>query len=483
MGKTSSLRGSSWLILLLLLAFLGTFLSLGCGGGGGSPSTGGGGGGGGTGGGGGGTGGGGGGGGSSGQAIPATFFALTIPAGGSDYPTVGVGALGHPSTLAWAFIEENQGSYDFTGFDGYVNDAVQHGLVDSNGVAQVTITFGYTPPWAAADSSGCTTAGGRGVCPSPPANIGDWTNFVTAVVNHYNGTTAPHVKYYELWNEFNSPTFWTGNMQDMVSLASAAYPIIHTDPYSMLLTPSVTGPAEGTSSTNGITWMTSYLQAGGSQYADGGTFHGYLAPSGGGNVSLFPFPEQDYTSGCTSGSVCFGSILTKETGFRQVFDQNGLSGKPMLDTEGSWGDNSNLPDPNQEAAWVARWLILQAGYYPNITQASWYAWGYPAGSGELESGTGTPNQAGVAYGQVYNWLVGASFGSQCSSDSNSTWTCPLTRSGSYQGLIVWNENGNFSYSPASTYTQYQDLAGNTTQLSGGSITIGIQPVLLENQNP
>jgi len=413
---------------------------------------------------------------------------MTIPDGGADYPTVSVGALGHPSDFAWGFIEKNQGTYDFKGYDGYVNDAVQHGLVDSNGAAEVTITLGgYTPLWAAADTSKCRLVGQQEVCPSPPANIGDWTDFVTAVVDHYNGTTAPHVKYYELWNEFSSPSFWTGTMQDMLNLAAATYPIIHTDPYSILLTPSVSGPTQGSSSSNGLpnglTWMTSYLQAGGNKYADGGTFHGYLAPFGGEGVSLFPFPEQDSTAGCAAGTTCFGSVVTKAASFRQVFDQNGLSGKPMLDTEGSWGVNGNVPGPNEQVAWVARWFILQAGDYPNITQASWYAWGYPSDSGQLESSTGTPNQAGTAYNQLYNWLVGASFSSQCASDANSTWTCAITRSGGYEGLIAWNTNGNFSYSPASTYTQYRDLAGNTTKLSGGAITVGIQPLLLESQSP
>lgn len=407
---------------------------------------------------------------------------MTIPAGGADYPTVNIGALGHPSTLAWGFIEKTQGTYDFTGFDGYVNDAVQHGLVDSNGAAEVTITLGgYTPMWAAADTSKCALVGGQDVCPSPPANMSDWTDFVTAVINHYNGATAPHVLYYELWNEFSSPAFWTGTVQEMVSLAEATYPIIHMDPYSQLLTPSVSGPVEGTSSSNlipnGLNYMTTYLQAGGSQYADGGSFHGYVASYSGSDVTLLPFPEQNSTTGCSSGVGCFGSIVMKETGFRQVFDQNGLSGKPMLDTEGGWGTVANLPNPSSEAAWLAQWYILQADYYPNITQASWFTWQ------ELASSANAPTEAGVAYDQVYNWLVGATFGSQCASDSNSTWICPLTRSGGYQGLIVWNENGNFSYTPASTYTQYQDLAGNTTQLSGATITLGIQPVLLENQSP
>jgi hypothetical protein len=221
MRTTNCLRGSIWLVFVLLGVFPVVFLPLtyapsstslpasssGEGGGRGGGS-----------------------GGGGGQAIPASFFAMTIPAGGATYPTVSVGALGHPSTLAWAFIERSPGKYVFTGFDGYVNAAVQHGLVDSNGVAEVTITFGYTPMWAAADTSRCTMVGPAPVCPSPPANITDWTDFVTAVINHYNGTTAPHVKYYELWNEFSSPTFWTGTIQDMVNLAAAAYPVIHTDP-------------------------------------------------------------------------------------------------------------------------------------------------------------------------------------------------------------------------------------------------------------
>jgi len=426
--------------------------------------------------------------GGGGQPIPASFFAMTIPNGGADYPAVRIGALGHPADFAWGFIEKSKDRFSFKGYDAYVNEAVQHGLVDSNGAAEVTITLGgYTPLWAAADTSRCKRVGQQDVCPSPPADVRNWTDFVTAVVNHYNGKTAPHVKYYELWNEFSSPNFWTGTLQDMVNLAAATYPIIHTDPYSILLTPSVSGPAQGAFRPrplpNGLTWMTSYLQSGGSRYADGGSFHGYVARSNGREVTLFPFPSQNSTTGCAAGAGCFGSIITKMTGFRGVFDQNGLSGKPMLDTEGSWGKNDNLPDSDQETAWVAQWYILQAAYYPNITQAAWYIWGYPARSGELESAAGTPNQAGVAYGQIYSWLVGASFSSQCRSDSNFTWTCSITRSGGYQGLIVWNENGNYGYSPASTYKQYRNLAGNTTQLGGSAIILGNQPVLFENRSP
>jgi hypothetical protein len=49
-------------------------------------------------------------------------------------------------------------------------------------------------------------------CTAPPDNIQDWISFVTTLINHHNGVTAPHVKYYEIWNEANSSAFWTGSV-------------------------------------------------------------------------------------------------------------------------------------------------------------------------------------------------------------------------------------------------------------------------------
>ena len=45
---------------------------------------------------------------------------------------------------------------------------------------------------------------------------------------------------------------------------------------------------------------------------------------------------------------------------RAVFDQYGLAGKPMFQTEGSWG-KGNVTDPDTQTAWVARSMLLQAG--------------------------------------------------------------------------------------------------------------------------
>ena len=414
--------------------------------------------------------------------IPASFFAMSSVTS-SDYPKVSIGTLGH-LLLAWPVIEPARGTFDFSRYDGYIATAQQHGLVDASNTASVAITLGMTPSWAVANQASCTRpvpSTGQTQCTAPPDNIQDWKDFLTAVVSHYNGRTQPQIRYYELWNEFNDNVWWSGTDAQMVALAQAAYPIVHQDASSILLTPSVAGPV-GTSAANSIVnAMTSYLKAGGSQYADGGAFHGYVAGSG---VTPFPMPEDDVTSGCRPFVTCYGSIANIAGQMRAVFDQNGLAGKPMFQTEGSWGFG-NETDPDTQAAWLARYYLLQAGLHSrwNLQMASWFAWANPSfGWGNIASASLAPTGAAVAYDQVYGWLVGATMANPCAGAADGTWTCTLTRTGDYVAQAVWNTQGSASYVPGAGYVQYRDLAGNLSALpAGGSVTIGPKPILIEGR--
>jgi hypothetical protein len=418
------------------------------------------------------------------QAIPPSFFAMNT-VNVNDYPKLTFGTLSHPEIGAWAWIEQKKGVYDFSLFDKYVSEAVAHGLVDSTNTVSLAITLGETPPWAAANPRACTPHPFGSFCTSGPANIQDWSDFIAAVLNHYNGVTMPHVRYYEVWNEMNIDIFWTGTQTDMLNLAKAAYPIVHADSHSMLLTPSVAGPVGNIAKNSGTTVMASYLDAGGAKYADGGAFHGYIGEQRG--VAPFPMPEEDSTSGCKEFTTCYGSIVTKAAMMRQAFDQHGLAGKPMFDTEGSWG-NGTLTDPDIQAAWLARWYFLQAGLRSteNLQMAAWFTWGDPATFhwGTIETTAGAPTQAGTAFNQVYAWLVGARMDAPCSADANAIWTCQLTRSRGYQALAIWKLSGTAEYTPANQFAQYRDLSGNTVALvRGRSIPIGVKPILLETGNP
>src|SRR5205823_4569577 len=145
------------------------------------------------------------------------------------YPTLPLGTLGYAPALSWASVEPTPGVFDFTGFDSYMADAISHKLVDSTNTASVVVTLGGTPPWAAADPASCAVRGGVARCTSGPVFLEDWTGFITAVMHHYNGVTQPHIRYYELWDEANRATSWSGSTFDLVNLASAAYTVIHHD--------------------------------------------------------------------------------------------------------------------------------------------------------------------------------------------------------------------------------------------------------------
>ena len=416
----------------------------------------------------------------SGTAIPPEFFGVAM-VNAKDAPAVPMGTVAH-GDFAWQRVEQQKGVFDFSILDAYVAAAQADGLVDTvTNTASVAITLAAgTPGWAVADKSTCGTTDGITVCTAPPDNIQDWKDFVTALLAHYDGTTNPHIRIYELWNEFNVSLWWTGTDAQMVALAQAAYPIVHADSNSILLTPSVAGPVGTASPHSGVTRMTSYLQAGGAAYADGGAFHGYVGAQNG--VSPFPMPEDDGTPGCTPFVTCYGSIVTKATQMRAVFNQYGLAGKPMYQTEGSWGDNT-VTDPNTQTAWITRYTLLQAGLRAsvNLQLAAWFTWAPPAfGWGIIEDSSGNPTAAGAAYREVYHWLVGATLAEPCSGGVDGTWTCSLTRPGGYIAKAVWNTKGSATFVPGPGYTQVRDVTGAMTPIvAGAPIPIGARPVLAE----
>jgi hypothetical protein len=114
----------------------------------------------------------------------------------------------------------------------------------------------------------------------------------------------------------------------------------------------------------------------------------------------------------------------------------------------------------------------------------WDNGGDARGWGGMWDGRNGINKAGVAYGQVYNWLVGASFTKPCSGD-HDVWTCDISRPGGYQARIVWNAAN--SYNPQSTakyaigndFSQQRDLNGGKSSISDGTVLIGSKPILLE----
>jgi hypothetical protein len=365
--------------------------------------------------------------------IPSTFFGLHIlhaVNGTTPWPSDQFGTLRlWDSGVDWHETNTSQGVYDWTNFDRWMTLAQQHNV-------EVVYTFGRVPGWA---------NGGQGTM-VPMTNMQYWDDFVRAVATR----SAGRVKYWEIWNEPNDTHFWTGDIPTLVTMAQHAQQIIKSiDPNAIILTPAPTWTA-----TAPYQWMTSYLQAGGGNYADIIAFHGYVNSS----------PEM---------------IDSLAANMRNVMNANGQSTKQLWDTEASFSLSgsctTSICDPDQQAAFVVRHYMLHLSR--GVDRYLWYAW--EDAWGTLWNSTSGVLKPGIAYKNVYNWLVGATLSQSCSV-SNGTWTCGITRPNGYQGLVIWNPSSSVSYTAATQYKQYRDIYGNTvTMPSNGVITVNFMPLLLE----
>ena len=114
-----------------------------------------------------------------------------------------------------------------------------------------------------------------------------------------------------------------------------------------------------------------------------------------------------------------------------------------------------------------------------ISNFDWYCWDNSVGSPLSRAGYITPTAAGIAYEQVVSWLRGASMLST-SQGSDGTWTITLRRSDGSLEYAVWNVNGSTSFFIPAGWTVHSadDLSGSSAAVTGGTMTIGVEPRLL-----
>jgi len=100
---------------------------------------------------------------------------------------------------------------------------------------------------------------------------------------------------------------------------------------------------------------------------------------------------------------------------------------------------------------------------------------------------GTLLKPGIAYAQIYDWLVGARLTSACTAQG-TVWTCGLSRPGGYHAEAIWDtaESCNqgscdtVEYTVGANYRQYRTLDGDTVPITDSKVPIGIKPILVEN---
>lgn len=373
----------------------------------------------------------------AGAPIPPSYFGMTVNAPlSTPWPAIGFGSLRTWDTgISWSDIAVGRGRYDWRKFDAIVDLAERHGV-------QLVYTFGRTPRWAARNPN-AHGAYGSGQC-SPPAKISDWEDFVRAAVHR----AAGRIKFWEIWNEPQDPNFYCGDITTIVSMQKAAYKIIKSQGHELqVLTPSPTGGL-------GPSWMLRFLSAGGGDYADILTFHGYW------DAEARSLP----------------AVVSR---FQVSARLGGQGGKPMWDTEASWGQDPPGMDQAQKAAFLAKYYLLH--WSLGIRRLYWYSYDNKLGWGTLWDRKRGLLLPGIAYRQVRSWMLGAKMDRRCAPDSTSdaVWICGFARPGGYRALAVWTQGAPCTYRVGRRFVSYRDVAGRRYEVRNGEVTINTSPILLE----
>jgi hypothetical protein len=391
-----------------------------------------------------------------GAEIPSTFFGLHIINSDTPWPTIGFGTerLWDTGTV-WSQLEPSQGVFNWANLDQRI------ALADQKNV-RLIYTFGGTPSWASsnpnisfcaalnADPKNCCNYG-TGQC-APPSNINDWDEFVRQIVTHANGK----IKFWEIWNEPNLPQFYTGILSELLAMAQHAYRIIKSiDPGAQILNPPPTLSTQGE-------WLSQYFQIGGDAVSDIVSIHLYPMSAPDGGVPIQPIDQ-----------------------VKAVMKRFNQDKKQLWVSEGGWGENSYLPNADAQAAFLAQFYLLQWSH--GVSRFNWYAYDYSVyGSPYGTLWNTNLNEAGIAYGEVYKWMVGATLSSPCSHKATGVWSCDFVRPGGYEGQAMWyippvsSPATLINITVPQKFVSYRNLLGQKLPIAG-PVSLGGMPILLENR--
>lgn len=349
--------------------------------------------------------------------------------------------------VQWPLLEPVKGEWDFSKLDQYVAMAEQHDV-------EILLPLGLSPRWASArpDEKSAYMLGNS----AEPRDMEDWRNYVRVVATRYKGK----IHHYELWNEVNLPMFYTGSPEKLVALAREMSAVLkEVDPSNVVVSASITGD-----SNNAQDWFSQYLALGGGNYADVIGYHFYVPSQ---QPEVIPQFVQEIKS------------IKSKYGYAKLPLWNTESGWRMANTDGTPDTGAPITwlrlQPEEAAAYVARALIL--GRASGIERYYWYAWdnGF---MGSIEPKDKSIKPAGIAYGQVYSWMVGNKL-EKCSQKID-LWICSISDAQGSTAHMVWTSGVERTWIPPQSWhtNKVQKLSGQFSELvSSEKIVLTQSPTL------
>lgn len=337
---------------------------------------------------------------------------------GTKWPGAGFGSWRlWDADAAWPNLEPERGRWDFARLDRYVAMARLAGV-------EILLPLGLSPRWASA-RPGERSSYSPGNA-AEPRDLEDWRNYVRTVATRYKG----RIRDFEIWNEPNEVSFFSGTPEKLVELTCEAQRVLKSvSPDNRLVSPSMVGEGREPE------LLGAFLEKGGKNCIDIVGYHFYV-PKG---------PPEALTA-------LVGRV-------RAVMKKAGVGDLPLWNTESGWwienGDRTpeTGADPRwmrisvaQSGAWVARALIV--GRAAGLERFYWYAWDNKF-MGLIEPSNGAYKPGAKAFATLAGWLADNP-GVACFTNQTN-WSCRLNRqSGLASGteeLLVWDTGTREAYFP------------------------------------
>jgi hypothetical protein len=368
----------------------------------------------------------------------------------------------HDAGTSWSELSTGSGAYGWAKLDNWLD------VIAKQQPLRVIEVFSWVPCWDAPTCEGLTVAPtGTNTPPYDLTTTGSraFNDFVTQFVLHCSpagncvGNCPPGkacastnlIRYYEMWNEWNTHIRWTGTINQLYQMLAPAVPIIRANvKNAFILTPSTTsGDVEDFQA-----WLN--LETANGRLSDAVDWHDYLS----GNT-----PEEEWSQ---HGAIYLSNMISLPA----------WKNTPWADTETNFDTQTYACPPTfgaQDCAGqIVRWQLLHASN--GAANLNWYKWNQT-----IEKNS----QSQTAYLYMMQYLLGGKFGGPCTftaGGSATTWTCNFTESGGAKAALwVWtpSESGT-SFVVPSGFVDYLDLTGAKTIVAAGSaITIGPMPIMLE----
>jgi hypothetical protein len=345
------------------------------------------------------------------SATPMEFFGLILQRAdqGTAWPSIRFGSWRlWDAYVNWQQLEPKRGEWDFSRLDRYVAMAKQHNV-------DLMLPLANSPQWAAArpnDPSGYKPGNS-----SEPANIEDWRRYVRTVGERYKG----RIHNYQVWNEPNAKLFFTGSPAKLVELTCEAFKILKSiDPQNQIVSAGSTPGAK-----DHLGYLDNFLASGGKDCIDIVGHHFYVPHSG---------PE---------------AMVPLIRGVRNVMKKNGVSEKPLWNTETGWwiANGDGTPDHPMVAkgGWKKISLEEAGDFVPRafilaraegVDRFFWYAWDSRYGLGMIEPTSGKPKPMVESWNNTVDRLVGST--RPVCSQTGKNWNCSFIRKNGTKDEISWS---------------------------------------------